>query len=145
MTHERQETYYDLHLAGIGYLNRAREIPVKQGRAPLAVDIMALQGRADRLRKTRFDCRVVGKDAQTLVRRLMPQMALGKTILVGFRLGDLKPETFVYRRGDREGQIGISLQANLLKIVWVKIDGELLEDSTSSSSTRRQRVKGAAA
>ncbi len=145
MAPETQETYYDLHLTGIGYLNRAREIPVRQGKALLAVDITALQGRADRLRKTRFDCKVVGKDAQALVRRLMPQIALGKAVLVGFRLGDLTPETFVYRKGERQGQTGISLRANLLKIAWVKIDGRSVKLSNSFSQHQRPRTEGVTA
>ncbi len=145
MTHQAQETYYDLHLTGIGYLNRAREIPVRQSKALLAVDITALQGRAERIRKTRFDCKVVGKDAQTLVRRLMPHMALGKAVLVGFRLGDLTPETFVYRKGERQGQTGISLRANLLKITWIKIDGRSVKLSSASSQHQRPRAEGVTA
>jgi hypothetical protein len=69
----------------------------------------------------------VGREAQTLVRRLMPQIALGKTVLVGFRLGDLIPETFVYQKGERQGETGISLRANLLKIAWIKVDGKTVE------------------
>jgi hypothetical protein len=126
MSEQTQEVYYDLHLTGLGYLNRAREISVKQGQPWLAVDIVALQGHADKLRKTRFDCKVAGREAQSLVRRLMPQLAVGKTVLVGFRLGDLVPETFVYPKGERQGETGITLKATLLKIVWVKVDGKTL-------------------
>ncbi|MGH7261726.1 MAG: DUF3577 domain-containing protein, partial [Nitrospiraceae bacterium] len=35
------EKYFDLHVTGIGYLNRAREVPVPRGQAFLAVDISA--------------------------------------------------------------------------------------------------------
>jgi hypothetical protein len=137
MTQQTEKIYYDLHLTGIGYLNRAREVPVQQGAPWLAVDLVALQGHTDNVRKTRFDCKVVGKEAQAWVRRLMPQMALRKTVLVGFRLGDLMPETFVYAKGERQGQTGIGLKARLLKIAWVKVDGKTLEPSTAPAQRQR--------
>ena len=41
-------------------------------------------------------------------------------VLVGFRLGDLYAETFQYTNGDKAGEIGVSLKARLLKIVWIR-------------------------
>ncbi len=73
----------------------------------------------------------------------MPQMALRKTVLVGFHLGDLMSETFVYSKGERQGQTGICLKARLLKIAWVKVDGKTLERSTSPA--QRQRAVGVTA
>lgn len=145
MSDPSREVYYDLHFTGLGYLNRAREIPIKQGQPLLAVDIVALQGHPDKVRKTRFDCKVVGKDAQTLVRRLMPWLALGKTVLVGFRLGDLVPETFVYQQGERQGDTGISLRATLLKITWVKVDGKALALSALTLPKQGQCTDGVSA
>ena len=143
MTQQTQPIYYDLYLTGIGYLNRAREVPVQEGEPWLAVDLVALQGQSDNVRKTRFDCKVVGKEAQAWVRRLMPRITVGQSVLVGFRLSDLAPETFVYSKGERQGQIGICLKARLLKIAWVKVDGKTLEQSTSS--TEQRRAEGASA
>ena len=126
MPDETQPKYFDLHITGIGYLNRTREVPVKRGQPFLAVDISALHGEADNVEYTRFDCRVSGKEAQAIVRQLMPAVEAGRKVLVGFKLGDLYAETFTYQRGDRQGQIGISLKARVLRITWAKIDGELL-------------------
>ena len=83
MTQQTQGVYYDLHITGIGYLNRARELPGQDGEPWLAVDIVALQGHSDKVRKTRFNCKVVGKHAQTIVRQLMPRMVLESGYWVG--------------------------------------------------------------
>jgi hypothetical protein len=60
--------FFDLHITGIGYLNRAREVRVRKSEPFLAVDVTALHGAADDLRRTRFDCKVAGKEAQLAVR-----------------------------------------------------------------------------
>lgn len=117
--------YFDLHTSGVGYLNRARELILKKA-SFLAVDLSALRGETDNVEYTRFDCRVSGKEAQTVVRQLKPAIEAKQKVLVGFKIGDLYPTTFVYERGDRKGQTGISLKAHLLRIAWAKVDGELV-------------------
>ena len=72
-THQDQK-YFDLHVAGIGYLYRAREVQVKRGQPFLAVEVSALHGEADDVNYTRFDCRVSGKEAQEVIRLLMPEI-----------------------------------------------------------------------
>lgn len=126
MQDETQPKYFDLHITGVGYLNRTREVPVKRGQPFLAVDISALHGDTDNVEYTRFDCRVSGKEAQAIVRQLMPAVEAGRKVLVGFKLGDLYAETFTYQRGERQGQIGVSLKARVLRITWAKIDGKPL-------------------
>lgn len=124
MQDQTQPKYFDLHVTGIGYLNRAREVPVKRGQPFLAVDVSALHGEADNVEYTRFDCRVSGKEAQAIVRQLMPAIEAERKVLVGFKLGDLYAETFTYQRGEKQGQTGVSLKARLLRITWAKVDGE---------------------
>ena len=124
MQEPTQPKYFDLHITGIGYLNRAREVPVKRGQPFLAVDVSALHGEADNVQYTRFDCRVSGKEAQAVVQQLMPAVTAGQKVLVGFKLGDLYAETFTYTRGERQGETGVSLKARVLKIAWAKVNGE---------------------
>jgi len=123
--------YFDLHITGIGYLNRVREVEVKRGKPFLAVDISALHGAADNVQYTRFDCRVSGKEAQDLVRELMPAVAADKKVLVGFKLGDLYAETFTYQQGERQGETGVSLKARVLKLSWAKVDGQAVAHPAS--------------
>lgn len=117
--------YFDLHITGIGYLNRARELKLRKG-SFLAVDVSALRGEADKVEYTKFDCRVSGTEAQSVIRQFMPDIEAKKKVLVGFKLGDLYPRTFVYDQGERKGQTGLSLKAHLLRISWVKVDGQMV-------------------
>lgn len=124
MQEQTQPKYFDLHVTGLGYLNRVREVPVKDGQPFLAVDISALHGKVDNAAYTRFNCRVSGKEARAIIRKLTPAVEQDKKVLVGFTLSDLSVETFVYERGERQGETGVSLKARILKIDWAKVDGQ---------------------
>ena len=125
--------YFDLQTTGLGYLNRAREVPTR-GEPFLAVDIAALHGAKDNVQYTRFDCIVRGKKAQEIVKRLMPDIEADRAVLVGFRLGDLYAETFKYTNGEKAGDIGVSLKSRLLQIMWAKVDGVAVYSARSEKS-----------
>ncbi|MEW8375837.1 MAG: DUF3577 domain-containing protein [Candidatus Thiodiazotropha sp.] len=143
---DSNEKYFDLHIDGIGYLNRARKVTPKRADAFLAVDVTALHGLSGDVQKTRFDCRVVGEAAKDVIERLMSlindQRQLGSNgttlrhkVLAGFHLGDLYAEPFTYQKGEREGEIGISLKARLLRLDWVKVDGNFVYQASSDAPT----------
>lgn len=119
-------SFFDLHISGLGYLNRIREVTPRKGDAFLAADIAALNGPADGVEYRRFDVRVSGREAQQLVRRCLPAVTAERKVLIGFRLGDLWTDTFTYSRGKRVGEVGVSLKARLLFIGWIKVDGVLV-------------------
>jgi hypothetical protein len=118
------KSYFDLHITGLGYLNRIREIKPKKGEPFLACDIAALNGPSDEVSYVRFDTRVSGSDAQHLVRRCIQAVEAEKKVMIAFRLGDLWADTFTYSKGKRAGEQGVSLKARLLFINWIKVDGE---------------------
>jgi len=126
---QSQETkYFDLHITGIGYLNRVREVPVKRGAPFFAVDVSALHGSHQDIQYTRFDCRVSGKEAQAIIEQIQPMIEDDKNkVLIGFKLGDLYTETFIYQQDEKAGQTGVSLKARLLRIEWVKLNGETIK------------------
>ncbi|MEW7996444.1 MAG: STY4534 family ICE replication protein [Candidatus Thiodiazotropha endolucinida] len=124
----QDDNYFNLHLTGLGYLNRVREVPVKRGSNFFAVDISAMHGKSDDVQYTRFDCRVSGKEAEAILTQIKPMIDNDENkVLVGFKLGDLYPDIFVYNKGKKEGQTGVSLKARLLRIEWVKVNGKLIE------------------
>lgn len=124
----QDQKYFDLHVSGIGYVNRVREVQVKRGDAFFAVDISALHGSSQETQYTRFDCRVSGKEAQQIIEQIKPMIEDDKNkILIGFKLGDLYAETFTYQKGKKAGQTGISLKSRLLRITWVKVNGNKIE------------------
>ena len=116
--------YFDLHTDGLGYLNRIREVTPKEGTPFLSVTIAALGGSVDNVQYTHFECRVSGKQAQDIVRKLKPAVEDSAKVLIGFTLSDLYAEAFTFKNGDKAGETGISLKARLLRVAWAKVDGQ---------------------
>ncbi|TCV62206.1 STY4534 family ICE replication protein [Pseudomonas fluorescens] len=128
MAHANQPqemTYFNLHTAGIGYLNRVREVQVRRGQPFMACDIAALHGAADAVEYTRFDCKVAGGEAERLIRLYMDAVNDEKKVLLSFRIGDLWIDPFLYEKGVKQGQPGASLKGRLLLIDWIKVSGML--------------------
>lgn len=125
MTTSIEKSFFDLHITGLGYLNRIREVKPKKGEPFLACDIAALNGPSNDVSYVRFDTRVSGTDAQHLIRRCIDAVDAEKKVMIGFRLGDLWTDTFTYSRGKRAGEQGVSLKARLLFVNWIKVDGVL--------------------
>jgi hypothetical protein len=124
-TPTREKSYFDLHISGLGYLNRIREVKPKKGEPFLACDIAALNGPSDAPEYRRFDVRVSGKDAQHLIRRCLPAVEADRKVLIGFKLGDLWTDIFTYAKGKHAGEQAVSLKARLLFVGWIKVDGKL--------------------
>lgn len=124
MTATTDKQFFDLHISGVGYLNRVREVTPKRGDAFWACDIAALNGPSDDVSYTRFDCRVSGREAETLVKRCEQAVNMKKKVLIGFKLGDLWTDTFTRTKGDHVGETAVSLKARLLFINWIKVEGE---------------------
>ncbi len=116
--------YFDLQTTGIGYLNRIRQVTPETGNPFWSVTIAALRGSVDNAQYTHVECRVSGKEAQEVVRRLQPAVEGKLKVLVGFTLSDLNVETFTYKQGERAGTLGFSIKARLLRLAWAKVDGQ---------------------
>ena len=119
----QENRYFNLYTNGIGYLNRVQEVTPTDGSRFVAVTIAALRGSVDKAQYTYFECRVSGREAQETVRLLTPMVNAKRKVLIGFRLSDLRAETFTFKNGERAGQTGISLKSRLLRIGWAKVDG----------------------
>ncbi|OCA57751.1 hypothetical protein AA93_07435 [Xylella fastidiosa subsp. pauca 11399] len=111
-TTSNEKSYFDLHTSGIGYIQRAREVPVRGGRRAqpfLACTIAALVGSAKDPSYRYFDVKVSGAEAKKLVERYIGVDDPKQRPLVRFRLGDLWGEA------EHKGQAAASLKARLLK------------------------------
>ena len=124
MSNNEVSKYFDLHTKGIGYISRIREVSPKEGTPFLSITIAALRGSVENAQYTHFECHVSGKHAQTVVRELKTAVEGKLKVLIGFILSDLYGESFVFKNGDKAGETGISLKARLLRVPWVKIDGQ---------------------
>jgi Protein of unknown function (DUF3577) len=116
--------FFDLHVNGVGYLNRIREVKPRKGQPFLACSVSALRGDASDLEYTKFDLRVTGAEARRIVAMLKPEVDGKKPVVIGFRIGDIYPELFTYERGEKAGQQGVAIKGRLLKIGFAKVDGE---------------------
>lgn len=126
MSNQVQPAFFDLHVEGVGYLNRVRTVRPKKGQEFLACTISAMRGAAGQVEYTKFDCRVSGAEAKQMVRLLEPEVAAKKSVIVGFKLGDIYPEVFTYEKGERKGQQGISVKGRLLKVKFAKVEGQAI-------------------
>ncbi len=122
-----QSSFFNLHVEGVGYLNRVRRIKPRKGQEFIACTVAALRGNESDVSYTKFDCRVSGADAQNVVTRLEADVAADKAVIIGFRIADIYPEMFTFEKGERKGQPGVSIKGRLLRIKFAKVNGKAVE------------------
>lgn len=115
--------HFDLHVTGLGYLNRVREVKPKKGNAFWACSINALHGDANEPEYTRFDVIIRGGLALRRVQSLRSAVDAKQKVLIAFKLGDIVPDLFVYETGEKKGQHGVAIKGRLLQINFSAIDG----------------------
>jgi hypothetical protein len=118
------KAFFDLHVNGVGYLNRIREVKPRKGQPFLACSVSAMRGEPSDVEYTKFDLRVTGGEARRIVAMLKPEVDGKKPVVIGFRIGDIYPELFTYERGEKAGQPGVAIKGRLLKIGFAKVDGQ---------------------
>ena len=138
-----QSNFFNLHVEGVGYLNRVRVIKPKNGQEFIACTISAMRGSADDVGYTKFDCRVSGAQAQEVVRMLEEDVAAERRVIVGFRLADIYPELFTFEKGENKGQPGVAIKGRLLRVKFAKVNGVAVDLPESPAPT--QGAEGAAA
>lgn len=130
---QTQSTHFNLHVSGIGYLNRVRWVQPKQkGRKAnpfLACSISALRGNAEDPQYTYFDVRVSGAEAVELVEKCMEDVDQRRKVVVSFKIGDIY--TDMYQRdvkvaGQKTGEkeMACLIKGRLLLINTITIEGE---------------------
>ena len=136
MTASAQANHFNLHVNGVGYLNRVRWVEPRRnaGRRAepfLACSVSALRGNAEQPDYTYFDLRVSGREAIEVVDRLGEDVAAQRKVFISFRVGDIYPH--VYERDVKDRQTGRKtgekelaslIKGRLLLINSITIDGE---------------------
>lgn len=133
-------SYFNLHVEGVGYLNRVRVVKPRKGQEFLACTVAAMRGSTDDVGYTKFDCRVSGSDAQEVVRRLQADVEAERAVIIGFRIADIYPELFTFEKGEKKGQSGVSIKGRLLRIRFAKVNGEHIEVPQPAVRTEREAV-----
>ena len=137
-----QDTYYDLLISGIGFVNRFRKVIPEQGEPYFGITIAALRGKPNaegKVAKTYIDCNVVGS-AIEMCQLLEPFFENDQEpkVMIGFTLGDLEQRAFQYKRGERKGQTGYALKGRLFDIKWFKVNGGETVYSDSEIERKKQ-------
>ncbi len=117
-SNNQAQTYFDIHTEGVAYLNRARVVKPKKGDSFYAITLAALSGETGDLNYTYIDCRVVGSEAKKYFEALKSSIDADNTVLVGFVVGDIYADAFMYEKGEKQGQPGASIKGRLLRIKW---------------------------
>lgn len=121
--------YFDLITTGVGYLNRYRSVKPDRGPAYKCCTINALVGPSNEVEYREFDVRIVGWQALEALEILAPHVEANKKVLVTFRIGDAKPDSYTFSKVDRKS--GTSEQVSrlcnkgrLLQLISAKVDGQ---------------------
>ncbi|MBE0614147.1 MAG: DUF3577 domain-containing protein [Burkholderiales bacterium] len=136
-----QSSYFNLHVEGVGYLNRVRTVTPKKGQEFLACTVSAMRGSTDDIGYTRFDCRVSGADAKKIVKQLESDVTAEKTVLIGFKIADIYPELFTFEKGEKKGQPGVSIKGRLLRVKFAKVNGESIDLPQPAGSSESESVE----
>ena len=135
-----QSSFFNLHVEGVGYLNRVRTVKPKKGQEFLACTVSAMRGSTNDLSYTKFDCKVSGAEAQKIIKLLELDVEDEKPVLIGFKIGDIYPELFTFEKGDRKGQQGVSIKGRLLRVKFAKVNGVAVELPQSAQVSESEGV-----
>lgn len=133
-TTTQQNSHFNLHVSGVGYINRVRWVTPdrKAGRRAepfLACSISALRGDSDKPDYTYFDLRVSGQEAIDIVDKIAGDLEHDRKVVVSFRIGDIYPHHYerdvvIDGRKTGEKEIASLIKGRLLLINTVTVDGE---------------------
>lgn len=126
---DKREDYFDLHVKGVGYLNRIREIGKSSRDKFLACSVSAMHGRCSEPTYSYFDLKVAGAEAAELVRSLWLDVEAGKKVFIAFRAGDIYGEPYEVDERDQNRQptgkkiLRATIKGRLLQITNAQVDG----------------------
>lgn len=132
-----EKNYFNLTIEGLGYLNSIKEVTTTNG-SFYACTLNALSGSTDSPEYTRFDITVAGKKANELIARCIKAVESEQKVLIGFKLSNLKAETFVYNKGERAGETMISLKARLISVSWIKVGSNMVYKAEDTKNVPAQ-------
>lgn len=127
-----QTNHFNLHVSGIGYLNRVRWVQPKQrGRSAqpfLACSVSALRGNSEAPDYTYFDLRVSGQEAAELVEKCIEDVDQNCKVVISFKVGDIYPHQYerdvkVDGRKTGEKEVACLIKGRLLLINTITVDG----------------------
>lgn len=135
--------YFNEYVQGLGYLNSIRDFG-SENKACLAVQISALQGSADHVEYIYHDLIVTSERTLKVIMDHRQVIEDDDTnVLVHFKMTNPRPKPFVYKHGERAGELGATIGGFLTRILLIKVNGELVyEDKQDSNVVDSQDTSG---
>ena len=134
-TTSNNNQYFDLITIGVGFINRPRNINAKG--KPLALTFVASYGDANEKNRVTYELYVRGTDAKETIQKLVDSYKDGDKIWAKLELGDTRPELVVDESGNpmkrKDGTFVLINRGNLLKIHFLKKNGEILVQTTKQA------------
>ena len=125
-TSTNENTYFDLHTSGIGYLNRARVVKPTAGKKfkPFtAVSISALFGSSEDIQYSRYDVTCVTDETVALIQQYQEEINNESSkVICQFVISDNYAEPFKNSNGDMRAVN----KGRLLSLRFIKIDGSIV-------------------
>lgn len=136
--------YFNLHVNGLGYLNRVRWVNVKSrgGRKAdpfLCCGINALHGSTQAPNRTSFDLKVSGDESIALIDSLADAVETQRKVLISFRAGDIYPHLYDRKVRDEQGretgqmEVAALIKGRLIRINSVKVEGVVVYQRPESA------------
>ncbi len=119
--------YFNEYASGIGYLNSIREFGSDGKPTRYAAQVAVIQGPADDVHYEYHDLIVASETALGVV--LEHREAIENEddkVIIRFNMANPRAKAFVYKQGERAGELGASIGGFLTRILSLKINGELV-------------------
>ena len=131
----KNQSFYDLYINGIGFLDRIRMVTPKNGNPFMAVTVglqdgEVVEGDYSKVSTTYLDCRVAGSRAFNILNDhvLQEDVDQANTVIRAVvKTGGLDAEMFTYEQGSKQGQNGVSLKSRLLQVTHLYIAGNAVD------------------
>ncbi|EAO5493979.1 hypothetical protein DPY64_10665 [Salmonella enterica subsp. enterica serovar Newport] len=130
----KETNYFNLNISGLGYISNVRQV-VNGNSKFTCCTLNALSGPTDNADYIRFDVTVAGKDATSLINRCQKSCDEDKKVMIGFVLSGIKSDIFTLAKGEHAGEHRVSLKTRLIRVDWVKIDGNIVHKAEKPDST----------
>mgnify|MGYP001063708110 FL=1 len=142
-SHTEEKRYFNEYVQGLGYLNSIRDIGSEK-KVCFAAQVSALQGASEHVEYVYHDLMVTSERVLKVI--MDHRQAIENddaNVLVHFKMTNPRPKPFIYKQGERAGELGATIGGFLTRIVSMKVNGELVyEDKQDNDFVDDQNANG---
>jgi hypothetical protein len=119
--------YFNEYANGIGYLNSIREFGAEGKPERYAAQVSVIQGPADNVHYEYHDLVISSETVLGVVLEHREAIeAEDASVLIRFNMANPRAKAFIYKQGERAGELGAAIGGFLTRILSMKINGELV-------------------